>query len=149
MWQGLISLQVLRIPIKGFPASSSAPMPSWRARERWLNARRPSPSNHRLERSSTGSVIRASPRLTRISVTCGAALAGRSSSAALCPGHRCRAGKKPPSRPRHCWHWRRGPHLLEGPDLCHVSVTRSGGYRRRDPATAGARSTGPRSPDPM
>ncbi len=47
VWQGLISLQVLMMPITGLFRCSSAPNPICRVRERWLNARSPSPPYQR------------------------------------------------------------------------------------------------------
>ena len=78
MWQGLMSDQVLRMAMKGLPPCSSAPKPSWRIRERWLNERSPSPPNHRWLRSSSGffvtpaavAVPACSPHALRMAVTC-------------------------------------------------------------------------------
>ena len=51
-WQGLASLQVLRIAMTGLPAKSSAAKPSPLARERWPKERRSDLPNQRWLRRS-------------------------------------------------------------------------------------------------
>src|SRR5882757_6256381 len=53
-WHGLISLQVLRIAMTGFPTQSAGPRPIWRRRERCPKVRRSFGPNQRKLRSCSG-----------------------------------------------------------------------------------------------
>src|SRR5215470_11886644 len=54
VWQKLMSLQVLMIPMTGLPAQSAESNPPWRSRERCPKARRSLTPSQRWLRSSSG-----------------------------------------------------------------------------------------------
>src|SRR5262245_27113355 len=54
VWQKLMSLQVLMMPITGLPAKSVSSKPPWRNRARWPKARRSLTPSQRWLRSSSG-----------------------------------------------------------------------------------------------
>jgi hypothetical protein len=54
VWQGLISDQVLRMPMTGLPMNSSWPSPICSARERWPKERKSDAPNQRFERKVSG-----------------------------------------------------------------------------------------------
>ena len=60
VWQGLMSDQVLRMPITGLPAQSSSDQPICKARERWPKERRSAGPNQRVLRRLSGVRVRGS-----------------------------------------------------------------------------------------